>query len=542
MGPLLRFSPAPTAYANHLAAPGPERTRPLPAGWIPLLLVLACVIPRAVLAARLPSICPDGVLYVRLAEAIEEGDFRAGFQRMALNTYPIILAGLHRLGLDWEFAAALWGVTAASLVVLPLWGWTRRQFDDRVALIAGLLYAVNPKMIEWSPEVMRDPTFWLFFMLAIYWLWRAATEVRLRYYLAGGAAVALAALTRVEGLFLLIPLTLWTMWRLAALEPAHRKNLALYVALCCAVFPALLAVANLGLLSSHSDWVAMRSRPLIRAQMCLASLVGRGNAAAADDPLSFGRTLWIFVPTMTRGLSPIFALLMFGGIWGWRRVWARRDHQPLFYVALAVMAGILVQMRYDRNICPRYALPIVLMAAPWAALGLLGLIDRLARVAERLRWGDAARRAAIAPLAVAAAALSLLDGITGNATYFETRRAAADVGRWMRAEIHGPRTLVGPVGITPIVSFYSDGAPYRTFFWDAEDATILKLVRQSRAAVVLLQPARELTQARCDALAESLKRAGMAPPSREGAPDTRGRFAVLVRGERAPRVARKPPS
>ena len=46
----------------------------------------------------------------------------------------------------------------SSLTVLPLFGWTRRQFDDRLATIACLLYAVHPKLIEWSPELVRDPS------------------------------------------------------------------------------------------------------------------------------------------------------------------------------------------------------------------------------------------------------------------------------------------------------------------------------------------------------------------------------------------------
>ncbi len=64
---------------------------------------------------------------------------------------------------------------------------------------------------------------------------------------------------------------------------------------------------------------------------------------------------------------------MFGGIWGWRRVWARRDHQALFCTAVVIMCGIWVQLWYDKTICPRYALPIVLMASPFAALGFLVL-------------------------------------------------------------------------------------------------------------------------------------------------------------------------
>ena len=145
--------------------------------------MLLCLVPRVVMALRIPSVCPDGVVYINAAQAIEAGNLRQGLTDMSLNIYPLILLALHRAGLDWELAAAVWGVAISSLVVLPLWGWARRQFDDAVALVACLLYAVHPKMIEWSPEVMRDPTFWFLFMLAIYWLWQAITRVSYGYFL-----------------------------------------------------------------------------------------------------------------------------------------------------------------------------------------------------------------------------------------------------------------------------------------------------------------------------------------------------------------------
>ncbi len=305
---------------------------------------------------------------------------------MSLNIYPVILVALHRVGLDWEAAAAVWGVVASSLVVLPLWGWVRRQFDDRVALVACLLYAAHPKFIEWSPEVVRDPTFWLFFMLAIYWLWRATTEVRYGFFVAAGAAMTLAALSRVEGLFLGIPLVLWTWWRWRALE-SGRRRLLVGATLCVVTFPALLGLVNVVWLWGHSDWASIRLAPLARVQPWLESLWSESaeSANSLAPPMTTGRMIWKFIPAMTRGLGPVFALLMFGGMLGWRRLWARRDHQALFYTALAILSGIWVQLWYDRAACPRYALSIVLMASPFAALGLLGLISRSARLAQRLR-------------------------------------------------------------------------------------------------------------------------------------------------------------
>jgi len=492
---------------------------------------------------RIPSVCPDGVLYIHLAQAIEAGDWRSGFRDMALNIYPLILTVLHRMGLNWELAAGLWGVTVSSLVVLPLWGWARRQFDDRVALVACLLYAANPKFIEWSPEVMRDPTFWLLFMLAICWLWRAVTEVHYGYFIAAGAAIMLASLTRIEGLFLLIPLTLWTFWRFVGLRTT-RKKLLLGAVLCVVVFPALLAAVNIGWVCGHSGWAALRLSPLARVQPWLASVMGHAPANAAADglekPLGFGRMIWVFIPTLTRGLSPVFALLMFGGIWGWRRVWARRDHQPLFCTAVVIMCGIWVQLWYDRNICPRYALPIVLMASPFAALGLLGLIGQLLRIAGWLRWGIRPQQAVVAVAATIVAVIGLSDAMIGNGKYFETRQMAADLGRWVRSEYRTPPAIVGPIGITPIISFYADNAPYRPFRWEAADESILTMIDESRASVVLLQPAKELTDERCAALAARLKESGLEPIDRGALPVTCDGLSVLVRAKENPRIVREP--
>jgi hypothetical protein len=542
MGLFVPFHSPPEEYANHLATPQPERLRLPPAHWLLLILVLLCLIPRAVMALRIPSVCPDGVLYIHLAQAIDAGDWRSGFRDMALNIYPLILVAMHRMGLNWELAAGLWGVTVSSLVVLPLWGWVRRQFDDRVALVACLLYAVNPKLIEWSPEVMRDPTFWLLFMLAIYWLWLGVTEVRYGYFVVGGAAVILATLTRMEGLFLLIPLTLWTFWRFVALQ-TDRKKLLLAAVLCVVVFPALLLAINVGWAWGHSGWGELRLSPLARVGPWLESVLGHARANAAVDglekPLGVGRMLWIFFPTMTRGLSPVFALLMFGGMWGWRRVWARRDHQPQFYTALVIMCGIWIQLWYDRNICPRYALPIVLMASPFAALGLLGLIGRLLRIAGWLRWNIRPQGAVVAAVAAIVAIISLCDAMTSNGKYFETRQMAADLGCWVCKEYPRPPAIVGPVGITPIISFYAHNAPYRPFRWEADDDSILSMIQQSRADVVLLQPAKELTEERCAILAARLRESGLEPVDRSALPATCDRLSVLVRASEGPRMVRE---
>ena len=56
--------------------------------------------------------------------------------------------------------------------------------------------------------------------------------------------------------------------------------------------------------------------------------------------------------------------------------------------------------------------------------------------------------------------------------------------------------LVGPVGITPIVSYYAENSPYQAFRWEASDALIMAMVEQQQAGIVLLRPTKQLTAQR----------------------------------------------
>ena len=101
------FQPSPLDYPNHLAGPDCRPVSVSRQTGLLIALVALALVPRAMMVLRIPSINPDGVLYVQLAKALESGDLRTPFYDMALNVYPVILVGLHRLGLELVHPAAL---------------------------------------------------------------------------------------------------------------------------------------------------------------------------------------------------------------------------------------------------------------------------------------------------------------------------------------------------------------------------------------------------------------------------------------------------
>jgi len=533
-------------YPNALADPLPHRNAYPLRGRVLGILVLMCLVLRAAMATRLTSVDPDGVLYIQLARALEAGAFSDGTHGMGLNVYPVILMLLHRAGLDWEMAGIVWGVVIASLVVLPLYGWVRRQFNDRVALAAGVLYAVHPTAIAWSPEITRDPTFWFLITLTLYLLWRAVTEVRLRWFVAAGGPLVLAMLTRFEGLVLLIPFVLWTFWRLMALKTA-RPRLLFGAVLCVTAVPAAALLAACLWLRVPVGELPLRLDPWVRFETWLKYVVGGGSTALAGlnplvpadvTPMSIGEMLRQFFPIMTRGLGPAFALLMFAGLWFWRRIWARRDHQALFYAAIGVVVGIWVHLWYDRAICPRYALSIVLLASPFAALALVGLARRTVQLAEWLGWRARAKAAAaVLPVALVAA-IGVGTAMSSNQRPFALRKLAAELGRWAHQGPWSAPMIVGPVGMTSIVHFYAGKGRYEAFRIDTADApTIARLVDSYQPDILLLRTTRRIDSEGCEELVARMTDRGFSVVDPVPRPPGSDPVVVLVRGEAGVRVA-----
>jgi hypothetical protein len=327
----------------------------------------------------------------------------------------------------------------------------------------------------------------------------------------------------------------WTFERFFALQTERRK-LILGAISGVIVFPMLLLLINLVWLYGYTGWAGIRLDPVARVQPWVETMLGHHSVETdgynVGSPMTFSRMVWVFIPTMTRGLSPAYALLMFGGIWGWRKVWSRRDHQSLFYVAVITMCGIWVQLWCDRDICPRYALPIVLMASPFAALGFWGFIGRILRSAQRLHgaWNRRGQTALIAVVGILVATLGLADAMTSNSGYFASRRMAADMGRWLqRTYPNHPPMLVGSVGVTPIASYYAHNAPYQAFRWEADDRSILDMVEQNHAGVVFLHSARTMNASRCATLLAHLNDIGMKPATPSPLPENCNDLYVLTR-------------
>jgi hypothetical protein len=529
-------STATTDGPNRLATPGPLAETRQPARRLLLLaLLLTCFLPRALTAWRLDGICADGAGYIQMGQALEHGDLQQAF-RLQLNIYPAILAGLHQLGIPWELGGRVWGMMMATFVVLPLFGWVRRQFDDRLAIIACLLYAGHPELIEWSPEIVRDPTFWLLFTTSLYLLWRAAAELSLKYYAAAGVAISLAVLTRFEGLFLIVPLLGWTLAR-ALSARTYRPRLALGVALSLAVLPALLVAGNLvwssrtgrvemirlEKLNLARNWiVAWWNPPKVAVPaMAHAGIHNREAQPGGAVRWGTGRLLWQFVHQGERGLSPLYAILVFAGCLAHPRLLLRSDQWPLGALSLLICAGIWIHIWFFHLSSGRYFLPVAILSTPTAAMGWMCLARMARRALTAWHWPRMAWRLAPASIMAALLLIGWVDALTTNV---ELRLMNIRLGRWIGGHCGQQPMILGVDDQLPVVAHYAHGN-FVALPVGLSDRELVDMVRNQRPDVVIFS--RRHPAGECGVLMAARQQLGL--ETVDGLSDVSSRFVVLAR-------------
>jgi hypothetical protein len=468
------------------------------------------------MAWKVPGICPDAVLYIRLGKAFEVGQLEQALGNIRFNIYPLTLAALHRAGLGWETAGAVWGVVISSCTVLPLYGWIRRAFDQRTALGAGFLYAIHPGLVRWSVEIIRDSTFWFLLAMSIYLLWLAMTELRWRWFLASGVTIALACLTRFEGLALFALLAAWSLWRarqgarngeqgarstehgaessyspLPAPRslPSTSRSLRLLLGglLCVAMYP-------LSLLYVNCLWYQGRVSGLVRTEpaelardWAQESVSGRSAARqlARPDlllPLPWWTMVERYATGLFKGLSPLFLLALGIGIATERNVLRRFDYRALVVIAGPILMAVWVHLYWSHEAGPRYFFPLVMLAAPLASRGLWRLAAIVSRLSLRERSATFAQRKATIVLPAVILAANMFIAFSGDTRY---RAAAVEVGQWVRTN-YGPASRVfGPDGLTQVVAYYAQ-ARCVSYPERATTATVVRQVNRLQPAVVLL--------------------------------------------------------
>jgi len=434
-------------------------------------LVLLALVPRVAMSHLRPVLCTDAVFFLERAAAFERGEFNAGLARLGLNPYPLLLTLLHTPHVDWESTGRLWSLTLAALAVIPLFALTRRLFGTAPAVIASLLYAVQPELIEWSPEIIRDPTFWFLLLATLYvsHVAACAERRRLALYALAGTLMALAGLTRFEGWFLVLPLGWWTVANCR--QPIVWRSLAVRLGLALSMTPLCLVLINVTLLAGHDRWEWGRFDPLILALRWTGDVVeapplqaiappsvvtasGRDAVAAEDVEKrpSIKAMCWGMAHTLVQSAHPLYLLAIAGGLWSARRRNFLRDQAPLWILAAINLVAVWIYFWNHHEINARYMLLMVLVGLPYAGLGLSQAALLLAQI---VRDESSRRRLAFAGTATMLAVIAAIGCHDALTSGYQSRFLKADLGRWIRVRFGAQRMVLCSENLERLVGYYA---------------------------------------------------------------------------------------
>ena len=219
----------------------------------PSLVLAGMVVAAAgalVLAGRgipAPWIFIDELLHAELARGLRAGEWYSvrGHGISVSWTYPALLAPF-----AWSYGAmkAVNAIVVASTAV-PVFLWARRLVTPWSAVAAAGLTLLLPSML-FSTTLMLENLFLPLFVTSCFLCALALERPTLAWQTAALAAIALTALTRVQGL-LLVP-----VFALAALTLRRGRALAPALVVCAAVAIAVvakLATGGLGVYEAHRE-------------------------------------------------------------------------------------------------------------------------------------------------------------------------------------------------------------------------------------------------------------------------------------------------
>ncbi len=253
-----------------------------------------------------------------------------------------------RLG---ELAARLPGALASIVLVAVTYALAQRLYRRRwLSLWAAIFVAFSPFTAIYGASAYTDPLLITFAALALLLMARD-------HWLGSGIALALAFASKQQAI-LVLPLVLLIGW---LLDGISLRRLIAFAA------PLIVGVALL------IGWDALRAQPDGVWALALANnrpdslIASQSITTRLGDWLNYARNL-LGTPTILFGVG---ALLMLG--WRITRQRSERQAQIDIWLAVYLLAYLLIHVLFAFNVYPRYLLLLIVPAALLAARALFWL-------------------------------------------------------------------------------------------------------------------------------------------------------------------------
>jgi len=227
-------------------------------------LFLAALLIRLIALDRIYLIARDGIHYVSLARLFMSGSIAEGLSHPYHPLYPALTALAGMLTGDAALAGQLVNVILGSLAIIPLYVIGRFVHGPKGGIITGIFFVFQPYCVRFSVDVLSDPTFLFFFVLACYLGLKASggKEGGTWWGLGAGVSGGLAYLTRPEGILLILFLLLWYFWRWL-FGPKQQKRSIIAVISCLLLGFVVFAGPYMFFIKTHTGKWQLSMKPSV---------------------------------------------------------------------------------------------------------------------------------------------------------------------------------------------------------------------------------------------------------------------------------------
>jgi len=357
------------------------------------LVLLATLVVRLYLFVFTPVIASDATLYIHQAQLMAQGAWREAVAGDFEPLFPSFIFLFHTVLPDWELAGKLASLFFGVLAAIPLFLISKEIFGMRIAFGSGILFALHPYFARNSVEALTESTYLFFFLMSLWLALKALSRPGMRWFLLCAGAILLTRLTRTEGIWLFVAISLflglrglrgpqrheWTKGR-----PLIRFSFAFAIVM-VPVFFYSAAVLGTSEFSAYKGlgWLftALGQVPVILQESLsrLGNAEAEGTSAALMSEYYVFKFVYVFQPLLL--FLAVFALLRRAVRQEYWNYFLLTSSVAFIYLGGVVLMGFIRGVEYTSS---RFMMAPVVVALPWAVV----TVELMAAWMERSRWAE----------------------------------------------------------------------------------------------------------------------------------------------------------
>ncbi|OPY75967.1 MAG: hypothetical protein A4E64_01733 [Syntrophorhabdus sp. PtaU1.Bin058] len=461
---------------------------------LPVFAFIGAFAVRFYLALFSNIITPDGILYIRTARLIESGESKKLMEFTFIHLYPYLVLLAHKIFPDWETAGQMVSVLMGSLAVIPLFLLTKRMFGLRIASITALFYIINPRLADYSADVLREPTFWFFSITALWLAREGISRNNPIWIILSNISTILAAFARIEGVAIFIVILFWIIWHFAKEKP-NPGRLCLHLFAYIFAFPVLFSPFIFIFKGVFAKWDF--GFTLVKIWLLVTSKSGKALALSPESVQTVSPELVTFLELaknhryviflsdiilrLVRSLNVVFFFLAVVGIFRRRNTPYSKNDIPvaIWFGVFFITAFLYISKVYYFS--TRHGTLLVFPMLIWAGIGFFELKEQIRSWLGKV-YPSAFFTRHTAAILIAAILIAILPKTLSPGDY--EKRELKEAGIYLKTKGYSGTIFAGEPVLYRI-AFYADSEYIPLPFIKTEDE-LAGLMKENKAAFLIL--------------------------------------------------------